>query len=90
MTRVLKCFTIYDIKSQTNTNPVLYPNIAAAIRAFGDLCGNKDTVYNTHPEDFVLYDIGSFDVVDGVMMPEERRPISHAIEFVKKTTVSES
>lgn len=41
----------------------------AAEREFGDAVNNPKSVFSQHPEDFVLYCIGSFDSVSGLVEP---------------------
>lgn len=54
-------FSIYDIKSEVYSKPFYDTTIGAAIRNFNDAAQDPQTTFNKHPEDFTLYQIGTFD-----------------------------
>lgn len=58
----LQIFSVKDVKSDSFMNHG-FParNRPAAIRAFADAVNNKNGVMFTHPEDYALYDIATFD-----------------------------
>jgi len=41
--------------------PLYVPTTGVAIRSFTDECNKKDSELNIHPEDYDLYEIGSWD-----------------------------
>lgn len=58
-------------------------NNMAAIRAFGDWCGNEQSLYNKHPEDYDMYCVGDMDENSGAITPEVTF-LEKASTFVKK------
>lgn len=54
-------FSIRDKKMETFNRPFTMPAAGAAIRAFQDEVNNAGSEMNKHPEDYELYDIGTFD-----------------------------
>uniref|UniRef100_A0AAU8B1F3 Nonstructural protein n=1 Tax=Dulem virus 149 TaxID=3145626 RepID=A0AAU8B1F3_9VIRU len=58
---MLKCFSVYDKKSESFNTPFFAPTYGVAVRSFTDLALNRETVVGQHPEDFDLYCVGSFD-----------------------------
>lgn len=54
-------FSIFDEKSKLFLPPMFYVNNGEAIRAFTDLVNNKQTFLHTHPEDYKLYYVGTFN-----------------------------
>jgi len=54
-------FSVFDVKAAVFGTPFFMPREAAAIRAFGDLANDLQTMVGKHPEDFILYHIGDFD-----------------------------
>lgn len=64
----MKIFTIYDEKTEVYERPFCMATSAAALRVFADMVNDKgDNLISTHPSDFYLYEIGSFDVEDGTI-----------------------
>lgn len=64
--------SLFDSKAETYTPPTVAESNAAAIRQFGILVNDKQqTLVSTHPEDFTLFKIASFDGC--VITPEPSR-----------------
>lgn len=54
--------SIYDGKAETWTPPACADSKAAALRQFEILVNDKQqTLVSTHPEDFTIYQVGSFE-----------------------------
>lgn len=51
-----------DIKADVYGQPNFVPNLGAAVRQFGDECNREaqDNMLYKHPEDFELYEIGTW------------------------------
>jgi hypothetical protein len=41
--------------------PLYVPTVGVAIRSFSDECNKKDSELYAHPEDYDLYELGSWD-----------------------------
>lgn len=41
--------------------PLYVPTVGVAIRSFTDECNKKDSELHIHPEDYDLYELGSWD-----------------------------
>lgn len=80
----LGVFAIYDSKAQFFMKPFNVRNKGEAIRGFADLANDQNTVVGKHPEDFGLFELGSFDeekgLFDNKTAPES---LGLAQEFVK-------
>lgn len=61
----LKIFSIYDSKAQGYISPWCVPSTAFAVRIFSDDCNNPESAFWMHPEDYTLFELGSFDVETG-------------------------
>lgn len=68
---VLNVYSIYDEKSQSYGTPFFMATDGLAARAFSDLVKDTTTLVGMHPEDFVLYQIGSFDDASAVLVSED-------------------
>lgn len=53
--------TIYDRASDRHEPPMVFPALDVAIRRFTDMVNTEGSIYNSHPEDFVLRDAGLWD-----------------------------
>lgn len=54
-------FTIYDSKVESFSPPFSAQTRGSAIRSFTDTCNDPGTIINSHPEDFTLFVVGTFD-----------------------------
>jgi len=79
-----KIFTVFDSKTEAFLQPFFMPAKGAAIRAFTDLANDKNHNFGKYPEDFILFERGSYD--DSTAKFElNKAPVSLgiAIEFIK-------
>jgi len=68
-------FSVYDEKAQAYSTTIgVHPTISVAIRAFTLACQNPETFYNRFPNDYALYNLGSYDEKSGYITtyPEPR------------------
>lgn len=49
--------------------PIFVPTVGVAIRSFNDEANRKDSEMNNHPEDYDLYELGSWDDETGIYEP---------------------
>lgn len=64
-------FCTFDRASQSYSPPFAAPHAGMAIRGFSDAISNpsKDTDISRHPDDFDLFEIGTFDSSTGRIVP---------------------
>ena len=60
-------YTVFDKVAQIYHNPWVESSDSTAARAFKIACADSGTLYGTCPGDFVLYRVGSFDDVSGLL-----------------------
>lgn len=60
-----KLFSIHDIKAHTYSPPFVRLHKGEALRYFSDLVQDTRMPINKHPEDYMLYMLGSMDDVSG-------------------------
>lgn len=58
---ILKVFAARDMKAEAFLQPYYSPNVGSAVRAFGDACNEANSPFNKHPNDYVLYEIATYD-----------------------------
>ncbi|AZL82915.1 nonstructural protein [Apis mellifera associated microvirus 12] len=65
---VTRLYGIYDVRGETIIGNVVSHRVdAAAVRMFGDIAGDKQSLVGTHPSDFDLVHIGTLALDTGVI-----------------------
>lgn len=64
---LLKVFSVRDMKAEAFLQPFFCPTQGSALRAFGDACSKPESPFFLHPNDYVLYEIGSYDDSNAVL-----------------------
>jgi len=62
-----KVFSVFDDKAKAYLPPFFLHTSGMAFRAFQDACRDEGHQFCKHPEDYVLFEIGEFDDVKGVL-----------------------
>lgn len=62
-------YAIYDSAAHVFTAPTIDISDASAVRNFQQAIANSGSVMNFKPDDFSLYQIGTFDVETGELEP---------------------
>lgn len=81
----MRLYTIYDSKAEHYGNPISVRTDAEARRQFSVVATDPNTEIGRHPEDFMLFRIGSFNSETGSLTTEAGTCIAKAIEFQKET-----
>lgn len=74
----INAYTLYDRKSLVYHNPFFALTDGAATRIVSDIVGDPNTSVGRHPNDYVLYRVGTYDDSLGLMLSES--PIQHVID----------
>ncbi|WNK12698.1 MAG: nonstructural protein [Microvirus sp.] len=64
---ILKMYSVYDNKAQAYLAPFCCVNNMVALRMFGDSAGDANHMFNRHPLDYHLFEMGEFDDVSGLV-----------------------
>lgn len=56
---------IRDSAMEAFQRPFCVPTVGMAVRSFGDACLSKDSGMNGHLEDYILFELGTFDEETG-------------------------
>lgn len=56
-----KMFSIFDVKAAAYLPPFVLPELAMAVRVFGDMVNSDSHAFGRHPGDYTLFEIGAFD-----------------------------
>lgn len=77
----LTIFSIYDSKAEAYITPFFAINSATGIRDFETAARDKNTKFWSHPGDFTLFEMGSFDQDSG-KTELLKTPINHGTALV--------
>jgi len=81
---VSKVYTVYDCKSEIYLTPFQRSTRGQCIRDFTDTVCDPKSQFNKHPEDYTLFEIGTYDDLSGVFeMYEAKVSIGCAREFLR-------
>lgn len=87
---MLKVFAIYDSKIEAFQAPFYARRVGEAERFLTDSVNDPNTSYSKYPEDFTLFELGSFDVLTGKFtVLDAPHSISNLVVFKKASLVSE-
>lgn len=77
-------FTVYDQKAQAYLPPWIMPQVAMAKRVFGDCVNSADHQFATHPADYTLFTLGTFDDETARFTPCPNGPetLGSGLEFI--------
>lgn len=62
-------YAIYDSAANVFTAPTIDISDASAVRSFQQAIANSGSVMNFKPDDFSLFQVGTFDVETGELAP---------------------
>lgn len=77
-----KLFTVYDSKSETYLSPVAHNATGDALRSFADAVNAppKSSNLSDHPEDFTLFEIGTFNICTGELIAIDKKSLANGID----------
>lgn len=52
---------IFDIKAEVYLPPMVFRSLGEAERVFGDICADPKSNISKHPEDYKLFELGTFN-----------------------------
>lgn len=82
---LMKVFSVRDMKAEAFLQPFFCPTQGSALRAFGDACAKQDSPFYVHPNDYVLYEIGTYDDSSAVIVSENPiKMMACAADFSEK------
>ena len=79
---MLLVFSVYDTKAQAYSRPWYEHTIPSAVRTFTDAVNEPQSPYNKHPDDFLLFHVGSFDDSSAALEHVQPVPLGCASNFL--------
>lgn len=88
--QVKKLYSVFDVVSQTYGIPMMFTTVDEAKRSFGDIVRSPGSVLSQHPADYLLYQIGTFDILSGDLSCDDFQIVCRALDFVNYTSLTTS
>lgn len=99
---MMKLFAVRDVKADSFGNPITVQTVGVALRSFTDACNSGQSDLNKYPEDYMLYEIGTYDPASATVLghqtpkliatasgviSEARKQLATPYELAKKDNV---
>lgn len=78
-------FSVYDSKAEFFGTPFFSQTRGMAIRMFCDAAQDKNTMLAKHPNDFILFEVGTFDDSTGVL--EAVKPVNLGMPILEQEPI---
>lgn len=78
-----RMYAVKDLKVDGMPLPSPAPSDGVAMRSFRDAVNGGDPTFSSHPEDFILYYVGSWDHEAGEYVDQNAFPLVKAIDLVE-------
>lgn len=73
-------FVTFDAKMEVYGVPFFAPSSAYAVRMFTDQVNDGDGLMSRHPEDFTLFDLGTFNTESGVITAVAPKALCNGVQ----------
>jgi len=73
-----RIFVIFDSKARAYLPPFFMPEAGQATRLFSDMVNDGSHAFSKHPEDYTLFEIGTFDDREGKLL-QLKASITHGV-----------
>lgn len=75
-------FSVYDQAAERFLDPFVAPTHAVAIRGFEAAIGKQGHPFQEYPQDYTLFQIGSFDAESGQLVPITPHSLGNGVQFI--------
>lgn len=76
--------SVRDTKANAFGIPVCVPTVGAAVRSFSDQINGQDSVLTKHPQDFDLFELGTFDDNTGLFDTHTPSLVTTGLNLVQR------
>lgn len=77
---ILRCYSVFDRKSLVYAPPFFSHTDGSAVRALEGGVSDVNSAIGSHPTDYVLFFIGTYDDAKGAMSPVS--PLVHVVDAI--------
>lgn len=83
---IIKMYAIYDRKTQIHHCPVYAHTTGHILRVIGDMVADPQSPFHLHPDDYQIWEIGTYDDATAHVMTESPHLISSLTDLVNPVT----
>lgn len=88
---ITKLFSVYDAKAEIYHRPMHFLTTGEALRTFIDEASKEGSMIASHPEDFYLFEVGSYDDTTGQTKTlDPGSCLGRAIDLVRQTPAGQA
>ncbi len=80
---IIKMYAIYDRKTEIHHCPLYAHSTGHVLRVIGDMVADPQTPFYRHPEDYQLFEIGTYDDATAHVVPNTPHLISTLSDLVR-------
>ena len=84
-----KIFTVYDVAAEAYLPPFMLHQQGMAIREFQNMCNDQQHRFGANPEDYILFELGTFDDETAEYETHEPLSVANGIEMLRISTREE-
>lgn len=77
----IQIFAVFDKKAVVYMSPFYFLQKGQAIRAFEDSVNDPQSAFYKHPEDYSLFELGTFDDTSGIITSRNPNFIEEALSL---------
>lgn len=80
-----RMFAVFDVTANAYLQPFFTVNTGTAVRSISELVNDKAHQFGKYPNDYVLYEVGSFNDADG-LLSSHQAPVKVAVlvDFIRE------
>lgn len=79
---IFKIFSVFDEKAAAYLPPFYLPTTPMAVRSFADCVNDPGHAFGKHPQDFTLFELGSFDDSSAEFRELDKHPLHNGLEVI--------
>ena len=84
---IINVYTIFDVKAQFYNKPFYLANDSVAVRTFSDLANDPQTDVAKHPEDYILFALGTYNDETAKIEWNEPKTMCRAHELINRESI---
>ena len=78
-----KIYSVFDVQAEAFGQPFFMQTDGIALRSFNEAAQNPQTEISKYPDDYVLYNIGTYDDDTGIITPQTPKRLHSASTALK-------
>lgn len=76
-----KVYTFKDTLAESYSELQIFKNDMVACRTFADLCRNEKHPFYIHPENYIMFSVGTWDENTGTLVATDPKEVAKATNY---------